>query len=51
MYTNDEPFVPVGNEIFISQIKEQSLDYGFDDGRSIEGNVIRSQSSKPSQMI
>jgi hypothetical protein len=29
---NDEQFVPVDNEIFISQIKEQALDDGFDDG-------------------
>jgi len=32
---NDEQFVPVDNEIFISQCKEQALDYQFNDGRSI----------------
>ena len=32
---NDEQFVPVDNEIFISQVKEQALDYRFNDGRSI----------------
>ena len=32
---NDEQFVPVDNEIFISQQKEQAVDYKFNDGRSI----------------
>jgi hypothetical protein len=32
---NDEQFVPVDNEIFISQRKEQALDNKFNDGRSI----------------
>jgi SRSO17 transposase len=32
---NDEQFVPVDNEIFISSTKEQALDYRFNDGRSI----------------
>ncbi|MCP4254016.1 MAG: transposase [Candidatus Scalindua sp.] len=32
---NDEQFVPVDNEIFISQRKEQAVDYKFNDGRSI----------------
>ena len=41
---NDEQFVPVDNEIFISQVKEQALDYPFDDGRSIAAK--RYQKSK-----
>ncbi|MCG6202939.1 transposase [Psychromonas antarctica] len=41
---NDEQFVPVDNEIFISQVKEQALDYRFDDGRSIAAK--RYQKSK-----
>jgi SRSO17 transposase len=41
---NDEQFVPVDNEIFISQVKEQSLDYKFTDGRSIAAK--RYQKSK-----
>ncbi|GAW98016.1 MULTISPECIES: IS4 family transposase [Colwellia] len=41
---NDEQFVPVDNEIFISQIKEQALDYRFNDGRSIAAK--RYQKSK-----
>jgi hypothetical protein len=28
---NDEHFVPVDNEIFISSTKEQALDYHFND--------------------
>jgi hypothetical protein len=32
---NDEQFVPVDNEIFISQSKEQALVSPFNDGRSI----------------
>jgi len=32
---NDEQFVPVDNEIFISQQKEHALDYKVNDGRSI----------------
>lgn len=32
---NDEQFVPVDNEIFVSQVKEQAVDYRFNDGRSI----------------
>jgi len=32
---NDEQFVPVDNEIFISEVKEQALDYKFNDRRSI----------------
>ena len=32
---NDEQFVPVDNEIFISQVKQQALDYQFNDGRNI----------------
>jgi hypothetical protein len=32
---NDEQFVPIDNEIFISQVKQQALDYQFNDGRSI----------------
>ncbi|GGB74975.1 IS4 family transposase [Shewanella inventionis] len=41
---NDEQFVPIDNEIFISQVKEQALDYRFDDGRSIAAK--RYQKSK-----
>ena len=41
---NDEQFVPVDNEIFISQVKEQALDYKFADGRSIAAK--RYQKSK-----
>ena len=41
---NDEQFVPVDNEIFISQSKEQALDYQFNDGRSIAAK--RYQKSK-----
>ncbi|WP_169727656.1 IS4 family transposase [Psychromonas arctica] len=41
---NDEQFVPVDNEIFISQVKEQALDYRFNDGRSIAAK--RYQKSK-----
>ncbi|WP_191321813.1 transposase [Colwellia sp. C1TZA3] len=41
---NDEQFVPVDNEIFISRVKEQALDYQFDDGRSIAAK--RYQKSK-----
>lgn len=41
---NDEQFVPVDNEIFISQVKEQALDYQFNDGRSIAAK--RYQKSK-----
>ena len=41
---NDEQFVPVDNEIFISQRKEQALDYQFNDGRSIAAK--RYQKSK-----
>ncbi|MBA6232496.1 transposase [Colwellia sp. MB3u-64] len=41
---NDEQFVPVDNEIFISQSKEQMLDYKFNDGRSIAAK--RYQQSK-----
>lgn len=41
---NDEQFVPVDNEIFISQCKEQALDYKFNDGRSIAAK--RYQKSK-----
>lgn len=32
---NDEQFVPVDNEIFISEVKQQALDYKFNDRRSI----------------
>jgi SRSO17 transposase len=32
---NDEQFVPVDNEIFISKVKEQALDYKFNDRRSV----------------
>jgi hypothetical protein len=32
---NDEQFVPVDNEIFISQSKEQALIFPFNDGHSI----------------
>ena len=41
---NDEQFVPIDNEIFISQCKEQALDYKFNDGRSIAAK--RYQKSK-----
>ena len=41
---NDEQFVPVDNEIFISQRKEQIADYKFNDGRSIAAK--RYQKSK-----
>ena len=41
---SDEQFVPVDNEIFISQSKEQMLDYKFNDGRSIAAK--RYQQSK-----
>jgi hypothetical protein len=41
---NDEQFVPVDNEIFISSTKEQALDYRFNDGRSIAAK--RYQKSK-----
>ena len=41
---NDEQFVPVDNEIFISEVKEQALDYRFNDGRSIAAK--RYQKSK-----
>lgn len=41
---NDDQFVPIDNEIFISQVKEQALDYQFDDGRSIAAK--RYQKSK-----
>ena len=41
---NDEQFVPVDNEIFISQSQEQALDYQFNDGRSIAAK--RYQQSK-----
>ena len=41
---NNEQFVPVDNEIFISQTKEQALDYKFNDGRSIAAK--RYQKSK-----
>jgi hypothetical protein len=41
---NDELFVPVDNEIFISQHKEQALDYEFKDGRSVAAK--RYQQSK-----
>jgi len=39
-----EQFVPVDNEMFISQAKEQALDYRFNDGRSIAAK--RYQKSK-----
>jgi hypothetical protein len=42
--TNDEQFVPVDNEIFISSSKEQALDYRFNDGLSIAAK--RYQKSK-----
>ena len=41
---NDEQFVPVDNEIFISQCKEQATDNKFKDGRSIAAK--RYQKSK-----
>ena len=41
---NDEQFVPVDNEIFISGTKEQAVDYQFQDGRSIAAK--RYQKSK-----
>ena len=41
---NDEQFVPVDNEIFISKRKEQALDNKFNDGRSIAAK--RYQKSK-----
>ena len=41
---NDGQFVPVDNEIFISEVKEQALDYKFNDGRSIAAK--RYQKSK-----
>jgi SRSO17 transposase len=46
---NDEQFVPVDNEIFISQVKEQALDYQFDDGRSIAAKRYQksTQQTKP----
>lgn len=46
---NDEQFVPVDNEIFISQVKEQALDYKFNDGRSIAAKRYQksTQQTKP----
>ncbi len=41
---NDEQFVPIDNEIFISGRKEQAVDYQFTDGRSIAAK--RYQKSK-----
>jgi len=41
---NDEQFVPVDNELFISQSKEQAVDYQFNDGRSMAAK--RYQQSK-----
>ena len=41
---SEEQFVPVDNEIFISQTKEQAVDYHFNDGRSIAAK--RYQQSK-----
>ncbi len=49
---NDAQFVPVDNEIFISQSKEQALDYQFIDGRSIAAKRYQQskQQTKP-QMV
>ena len=32
---NDEQFVPVDNELFISQTKQQAVDYQFNDGQPL----------------
>jgi hypothetical protein len=46
---NDEQFVPIDNEIFISQVKQQALDYQFNDGRSIAAKRYQksTQQTKP----
>ena len=46
---NDEQFVPVDNEIFISEVKEQALDYKFNDNRSIAAKRYKKskQQTKP----
>jgi SRSO17 transposase len=46
---NDEQFVPVDNEIFISQRKEQAVEYQFNDGRSIAAKRFQKskQQTKP----
>ena len=49
---NDEQFVPVDNELFISQTKQQAVDYHFNDGRSIAAKRYQQsqQQTKP-QMV
>jgi len=49
---NDEQFVPVDNELFISQTKQQAVGYSFNDGRSIAAKRYQQskQQTKP-QMV
>jgi|TARA_B110001469_G_scaffold122636_1_gene133584 hypothetical protein len=49
---NDEQFVPIDNELFISQTKQQAVGYLFNDGRSIAAKRYQQskQQTKP-QMV